>query len=72
MEDFLDAKAMLEGSRAAVEVSGSAELAVKVLWFLEHPEELTSYGERARAAALKNRGAAEKHAKVIEKLIAHR
>jgi 3-deoxy-D-manno-octulosonic-acid transferase len=69
MEDFLDAKALLEGARAAMPVSGPEMLAEKAIWFLGHPEAVREYGERAREAALKNQGAAEKHARVIKKLL---
>lgn len=69
MEDFLDAKALLEGAQAAVQVSGPEMLAEKAVWFLEHPEAVRGYGERARDTALKNQGAAEKHARVIKRLL---
>jgi len=69
MEDFLDAKALLEGERAAVPVTGPEMLAEKAIWFLGHPEAVREYGERARETALKNQGAAEKHAQVIKKLL---
>ncbi len=69
MEDFLDATSMLEEAEAAVPVSGPEMLADKAIWFLEHPEALNEYGERAKEEALKNQGAAEKHARVIKKLI---
>ena len=69
MEDFLDAKALLEGAQAAVPVSGPQMLAEKALWFSGHPEAMREYGDRAREAALKNQGAAERHARVIENLL---
>jgi len=69
MEDFLDAKALLESERAAVPVSGPEMLAEKALWFLNHPEAVREYGERARKTAMKNQGAAERHARVIKKLL---
>lgn len=69
MEDFLDAKALLESARAAVPVSGPEILAEKALWFLGHPEAVREYGERARKAAMKNQGAAERHARVIKNLL---
>jgi 3-deoxy-D-manno-octulosonic-acid transferase len=69
MEDFLDAKALLEEVGAGIPVSSPDMLAEKALWFLEHLDALRSSGERAREAVLKNQNAAEKHAKVIAKLI---
>jgi len=65
MEDFLDAKDLLESSRASIPVSTPEELGEKILWLLGHPEEARGYGERAREAVLRNRGSASKHAQVI-------
>ena len=69
MEDFMDAKALLEGMNAGIEVGDSESFAKKAIWFLEHPEALKDFGDRAREAAIKNRGAAEKHAKVVARLL---
>ena len=69
MENFLDAKAILEAASAGVAVQNSDVLAEKAVWFLDHPGELTGLGERAREAVLKNQGSAEKHARVIERLL---
>ena len=65
MENFMDAKWLLETSRAGIPVSSPEMLAEKAVWFLMHPEELKAYGERGRTAVLKNKGAGEKHARVI-------
>jgi len=65
MEDFLDAKALLEEVGAGVPVSSPEMLAKKVIWFLRHPDTLKAYGARAREAVMRNQNAAEKHAKVI-------
>ena len=69
MEDFLDAKALLEEVGAGIPVSSPDMLAEKALWFLNHPDALARSGERAREAVMKNQNAAEKHAKVIARLI---
>ena len=69
MEDFLDAKALLEGVGGGMPVSGPEALAEKAIWFLGHPEALERCGERAREAAVRNQGAAQKHAQVIERLL---
>ena len=69
MDNFLDAKAVLESVGAGVEVEDSVLLADKAMHFLCHPEELKRFGDRARQAVLRNRGAAEKHAGVIERLL---
>ena len=68
MEDFLDAKDLLERAGASVPVSTLEELGEKILWLLGHPEESMGFGNRARKAVLKNQGAAERHAKAIERL----
>jgi len=65
MEDFLDAKAMLEEVGAGIPVSSSEMLAEKVIWFLRHPETLKSYSSLAREAVIRSQDAADKHAKVI-------
>lgn len=68
MENFMDAKSLLEANKAGLPISSPEMLAEKAVWFLGHPEELKTYGERGRAAVLKNKGAGEKHARVIMRL----
>jgi 3-deoxy-D-manno-octulosonic-acid transferase len=65
MEDFLDAKAILEEVGAGIPVSSPEMLAKKALWFLRHPETLNSNGGRAREVVIRNQKAADKHAGVI-------
>jgi len=72
MEDFLDAKDLLERARASVPVSTPGELGEKILYLFGHPEESMGLGDRAREAVLKNQGAAEKHARAIKKLFNER
>ena len=69
MEDFLDAKNVLEAEGAGVPVSNAETLAEKVVWFFQHPEELEMCGQRARKAVLAHQGAAEKHASLIKCLL---
>jgi len=69
MEDFLDAKALLEAVDAGIPVSGPGMLAEKAAWFLNRPDALKTRGARAREAVLGNQNAAEKHAKVIASCI---
>lgn len=69
MEDFLDAKDLLESAGAGIPVSSPDELIEKILWLFDHPEEAKGLGERAREAVLRNRGAASRHARVIAGLI---
>ena len=68
MEDFMDAKGLLEDLNAGIEINDSESFAQKAIWFLKHPEALKSFGRRAKEAVMKNRGAAEKHAGVIARL----
>ena len=72
MEDFLDAKDLLEKAGASVPVSTPGELEGKILWLLGHPEESKGFGNRARETVLKNQGAAEKHARAIIRLLGKR
>jgi 3-deoxy-D-manno-octulosonic-acid transferase len=69
MDNFLDAKAILEDANAGMEVENPEDLADKAMRFLSLPEELRAIGERAKEAVLKNEGAVEKHARVIEGLL---
>ena len=68
MEDFEDARIMLENVGAGIAVSSSEALAEKACWFLERPEWLRSLGKRAKEAVKKNQNAAPKHARVIGRL----
>jgi 3-deoxy-D-manno-octulosonic-acid transferase len=69
MDDFLDAKSMLENVDAGVLVSSPEILAEKAIWFLNRPEALKTYGARAREAVTGHQGAAWKHARVIARLL---
>ncbi len=69
MEDFLDAKALLEEKGAGIQVSNPEMLAEKAIWLLNHPEALEARGARAREAVMRHHHAAERHAKVISRLL---
>jgi len=69
MDDFTDAKALLEREGAGMTVSGPEALAEKAIWFLDHPEEAETRGRRGREAVMKNQGAARRHARVIAGLL---
>jgi len=69
MEDFLDAKAVLEEVGAGIPISSPEMLAEKAIWFLGHPDALKTCGARAREAVRRNQNAAKKHAKVIAGLL---
>ncbi len=68
MENFLDAKGLLESAGGGMQVSTTKELAEKALLFFKDPGKMEDCGIRAREAVLKNRGAAQRHALVIERL----
>jgi 3-deoxy-D-manno-octulosonic-acid transferase len=69
MENFLDAKALLEKAGGGVPVSSPTHLAKQAIWFLRHPDALKRHGAKARRAVMKNQGAAHKHAEVIRRLL---
>jgi 3-deoxy-D-manno-octulosonic-acid transferase len=69
MEDFAEAKKLLEQERAGIEVKDPDALAEKALFFLNHQEELREGGRRAREAVLRVQGASARHAQVIARLI---
>jgi 3-deoxy-D-manno-octulosonic-acid transferase len=69
MEDFLDAKALLENVGAGVEVKDGKVFAEKAIWLLDHPDTAAHLGMKGREALLRNQGAAEKHAAVITRLL---
>jgi 3-deoxy-D-manno-octulosonic-acid transferase len=69
MEDFAEARELLEQERAGVEVTNAEALAEQALYFLNHPEELRERGRRATEAVLKIQGASERHARVISRLM---
>ncbi len=69
MENFLDAKAILENAGAGFQIDDARGLAERVVRLLDHPGELSSLGERARQAVLKNTGAAQRHAAVIKRFL---
>ena len=70
MEDFLDAKAMLEDQGAGIQVSTAEMLAEEAIRFLDHPADLEAQGARARQAVMRHHHAADRHAKVISRLLA--
>ncbi len=69
MEDFLDARRLLEQEGTGVEVKNPDAFVEKALFFLNHREELKEGGRRAREAVLRSQGASERHAMVIARLM---
>ena len=70
MEDFQDAKDILEASGGSLPVSSPRDLEEKVRWLLTHPKKASAMGRRAGAAVLQTRAAAHQHAEVIRRLSA--
>ena len=68
MEDFMDAKALLESTGGGVQVADGRNLAEKVMHYLSHPDQSDAVGRRARKAVEAHAGAAGKHAEVIRRL----
>jgi len=68
MDDFLDAKALLESVDAGIEVADAEQFAQKAIELLNDREALIEKGDRARKALLTKIGAAERHARVIAEL----
>ena len=69
MENFLDARMLLEEAGGGVQVSSPEILAEKAIWFFNHPEDLESYGRKARDAVMNNLGSGDKHAQEIEHVL---
>jgi 3-deoxy-D-manno-octulosonic-acid transferase len=69
MEDFLDARSLLENTGGGIEIKDGNELAEKVLFFITRPDQARKTGNSARKAVEMNQGAAQKHAEVICSLL---
>ncbi len=69
MEDFLDAKAILESANAGICIKTPAEFSETVRRLLADDEMRASMGERARAAVMQHRGAARQQAAVVMRLV---
>jgi 3-deoxy-D-manno-octulosonic-acid transferase len=69
MEDFADARRMIEESGGGVTIRNAEEMAATVIQWLRQPENAGAAGQAARQAVLPHRGAAEKHADVVGSLI---
>lgn len=72
MEDFQDAKELLDKTGGGIRVADGPDLAEKIDYFFRHPEEARRVGRLARQAVLFHKGAARKHADAICSLLAQR
>ena len=69
MEDFLDAKELLERVGAGIEIKDADDLVETGIKLLKDPERLRSLGEAGRETVLANRGSARRNAELINKLL---
>jgi 3-deoxy-D-manno-octulosonic-acid transferase len=69
MEDFEDARDLIQRAGGGVTVVDAATLSAKALDWLSNPQRAQSAGMAARRAVLPHRGAARKHADVISELL---
>lgn len=65
MDDFNEAKEMLESTGGGIEVKDAADLAGRAMELLANPEKARRVGNAARAAVQSNTRAAEKHARLV-------
>lgn len=69
MENFLDAKELLEQAGAGIEVNGADDLVQGSLQLMQEPERLLRLGEAGKKAVMVNRGSARKNALLIQELL---
>ena len=69
MDDFWDAKGLLEAADASVPVVNEKDLGKKVAWLFADRNAREGYGNRARKVVRDNCHTAERHAGVIEELL---
>ncbi len=70
MDDFADARQVIQSGGGGVMVRNAEELAATVIHWLQWPHKAIAAGQAARQAILPHRGAAQKHADVIGRLLA--
>lgn len=69
MEDFLDAKELLDKTGGGIQVQDGRDLTEKTIYYLTHPLQADATGQAAQRAVRANKGAADKHAAVIYRLL---
>ncbi len=69
MEDFKDARRLLEDAGAGIMVRGQIDLAKQMAYFLEHPEERERRGNAGREALKSQTGLTKKAAEIIAEII---
>ena len=71
MEDFKDAKALLERTGGGIQVADGTRLEKEVHDLLTNLKRAERIGRQAREAVVANKGSAHKHAMVIRRLLMH-
>lgn len=69
MENFLDAKRIIEDTGAGLRVTDCGELVKKARWIIKNPEDSKRLGEAARDGIVKNLGSAKRQVKAITPFI---
>ena len=69
MEDFEQARSLLETAGGGICVKDGTELADRAIHLLLHPDEARRLGRLAKRAVLSNQGASRRHAQVIAGLL---
>ncbi len=69
MEDFEEARTLLETAGGGICVKDGMELADRAVHLLMHPDEARRLGRLAKRAVLSNQGAARRHAQVVAELL---
>jgi 3-deoxy-D-manno-octulosonic-acid transferase len=71
MDDFRDARELLESTGGGIQVANEVELAEKVADYFSRPDMAAGIGFRAKQAVLSQSGAADRHAAVIYRLLSN-
>ena len=69
MEDFLDAKQLLDQTGGGITILNGNELAQKTLYYINNPREAARVGRHAMKAVMAHQDAAVKHAGVVRRLL---
>ena len=69
LEDFKDARRLLEEAGAGIMVRDQKELEIQIAYFLEHPDERERRGETGREVLKSQTGLTKKAAKIIAEII---
>jgi len=72
MEDFAEARDLLETAGAGIAVKDADDLAQNALYLMKNPSFAAAMGEKGHAAILQRAGASERHAKVLVRLLSPR